>query len=266
MRCNSPATLVKSTGRRSRPVFARRLGVSICEQTPVKSIEPASSGAAVHLASGKSILAKTVVIAANAYSGSIEMPSRPAGKVVRNFMVATKPLTDTQLASLAHSDDFVVELNRKYIFYRVHERRLVFGGIDKVGAPKSFNDFEIPGDVRQSLQRELTARLGGDRDVEIEFGWGGRFHMTMTDLPIIERISTHPSVIYNAGYGGTGVALTLALAPVAAALALSQPVEDDELGHVAHVMRETRLPVRGGLALAAGVTRRIFSRLLTRAD
>lgn len=242
--------------------YARQLGVQILENAAVRSIDASRRGVAVTMASGETLHAERVVVSTNAYFQSIAMASRPPGKVVRNFMLATAPLSEAQQTSLQSCDHFVVELNRKYIFYRMHAGRLMFGGIDKVGQSRSRDDFEIPGDVLGSLRSELSARVLDGRQLPIDFAWGGRFHMTATDLPFIARCSVNPSVIYNLGYGGTGVALTLALAPVAAAMALGQDVRDDEAEFVFQTMRETRLPIFAGAQLAGRVAKRAMAAAL----
>lgn len=238
--------------------YARRLGVQILENAPVLSIQSSKHSASVTLSDGNIITAERVVVCTNAYSHSISSGRPPHAKVVRNFMLATAPLSEAQKASLLGNDKFIVELNSKYIFYRMHAGRLIFGGIDKIGTSASDNDFEIPDAVSLALRRALSMRVKSERDIAIDFSWGGRFHLTSTDLPAIEECTDNPSVIYNIGYGGTGVALTLALAPVAAAIALKQKLPDDDAAFIYQVMRETRLPIFSGVKLAGLVSRRLF--------
>ena len=138
------------------------------------------------------------------------------------------------------------------MFYRIHDGRLVFGGIEKLRQVDG-GDLDVPTAVMKGLKKHLADTLDGLTLPEIEQAWGGRFHMTSTDLPIIRRSEKSPSIIYNVGYGGTGVALTLSLAPVAAALALGEPIEDAELAEIYATMCSTGLPVVGALRFAAGV-------------
>ena len=242
--------------------YARRLGIHILENASVQSIQPSNQGANVTLVTGETIKADRVVVSTNAYSGTISMGARTPGKVVRNFMLATAPLSEQQKASLRGSDSFIVELNSKYIFYRMHAGRLIFGGIDKIGSSNSPDDFEIPHKVLFTLRRELATRVDGGSDLPIDYSWGGRFHMTATDLPIIMPSPHNPAIIYNIGYGGTGVALTLALAPIAAALALEQKVRDEDTEFIFQVMRETRLPILSGIKLAGLVSKRLMSQAM----
>lgn len=238
--------------------YARSRGVRVLENTAVVSVSGRTSGAEVTLANGAILQPRKVVIATNAYAASLQLPEKPPGKIVRNFMVASAPLSQSVLERIGADDNFVVELNRKYIFYRIHGGRVIFGGIDKTDRCVRVDDLEIPDAIRATLKSELAIRLGLGPDAQITHAWGGRFALTGTDLPVIKTCTESPSVIYNLGYGGTGVALTLSLASVAASLVLEMPLEDDETTFLYKVMSETRLPVAGAVALVGHVANRLL--------
>ncbi len=246
---------------------ARRLGVQIVEGAPVASVVQNEGHAKITVQDGRSIDAATVVIATNGYTPSLALPEAPRAKVVHNYMLATEPLDATVLARLQRarqtSGQFVVELNAAYVFYRLHKGRLVFGGIEKLRHAAG-GDLDVPALVLQGLKKHLAATLDGMRMPRIADAWGGRFHMTATDLPIIRRSDRHPSIVFNLGYGGTGVALSLALAPVAAAHALGRKVEDRALAELARAICNTRVPVAGALRFAAGVASALVCGALAR--
>ena len=239
---------------------ARARGIRIVEYAPVANISDQSgnqtTSTCITLQDGRTIVANRVVITTNAYTSSIALNEQPRAKVVHNYMLATKRLAPETLSRLQRtgraSGRFVVELNAAYVFYRIHDGRLVFGGIEKLRQVDG-GDLDVPTAVMKGLKKHLADTLDGLTLPEIEQAWGGRFHMTSTDLPIIRRSAKSPSIIYNVGYGGTGVALTLSLAPVAAALALGEPIEDAELAEIYATMCSTGLPVVGALRFAAGV-------------
>ena len=83
--------------------------------------------------------------------------------------------------------------------------------------------------------------------------WGGRFHSTATDLPIIGHAPGTKSIVFNVGYGGTGVALTQLFAPLAAATALDLPLADTDDARLGEIMRSTRLPLAGLLRFGSGI-------------
>ncbi len=244
-------------------VAARQRGVRIIERAPVGGIDEQADGTAcITLRDGRQIIAGTVVLATNAYTASVDMAEPPRAKVVHNYMLATEPLAPETLARLQATGTgfgrFVIELNKAYVFYRVYDGRLVFGGIEKLKSAEE-GDFDVPAAVLKGLKKHLAATLGDAPLPEIVEAWSGRFHMTATDLPIIRRAAPSSPIVYNVGYGGTGVALTLSLAPVAAALALRQPISDRELADVFDTMCNTALPVTGAMRFAAGVVATWFA-------
>lgn len=236
---------------------ARRRGVTIAEQAPVRSIDDGGTdGARVILVDGREIQVARVILSTNAYTPSLALARPPKARVVRNYMLATAPLGPELLACLTHaggtSGGFVVELNTAYVFYRVHQGRLVFGGIEKLRQTEG-GDLDVPAAVMRGLRKHLARSLKGSPLPDIVEAWGGRYHMTSTDLPIIGPAGESSAIVHNVGYGGTGVALTLSLAPLAAAMALGRPVEDQALAEIRDTMAGTRMPVAGALRFAAGV-------------
>ena len=236
---------------------ARKQGIKIVEHASVRAIEDRhDAGAHIVLTDGRTMKAATVVIATNAYTSSIALPKPPRAKVVHNYMLATERLSPEVISRLLKAGrsqgHFVVELNAAYVFYRLHEGRLIFGGIEKLKSAEP-GDLDVPAAVLSGLRKHLATTLDGLALPPIAEAWGGRFHMTTTDLPIIQRASATSSIVFNVGYGGTGVALTLSLAPVAAALALTRPLRDANLSTIHNTMRTTRMPIIGAMRFAAGV-------------
>jgi gamma-glutamylputrescine oxidase len=234
-------------------------GALICEQAAVAAIQPASRGARIQLADGTVIEAGKVLVCTNAYTSSIAGPSPPRAKVVRNYMVETEPLDDEAIAQLGGGKTFIVELNKSYIFYRVHQHRLIYGGVETFfGAAKS--DYEVPAGVLRKLEKHLARSMRWRHEpLPIATAWGGNFHSTATDLPIIREAAPGDAISFNIGYGGTGVALTQLFAPQAAAAALQQSCADDDDTRLAGIVARTRLPLAGLLRLGWRVVRDIVT-------
>lgn len=250
---------------RALAAYATRLGVRIHQHTAVAAIEQAAAGAVVGLAAGGRIRASSVVVCTNAYTGSLTLPDpvRAAvrAKVMHNYMVATDPLGADALRALGGGnagDAFTVELNRAYVFYRMHAGRLLFGGIDKV-RPGAAGDFDVPPPVLAQLKVLLGRSFGQGPQLELSHAWGGQFHVTKTELPIIQRVAETPSVVLNVGYGGTGVALTLVCARMAASLAAGQVRQAQDTARLFQIMQATRLPVVDGLKFAGDVAWRVLT-------
>ena len=244
-----------------RALAARAIakGALICEQAAVAAIDPSSSrGARIRLADGTGVEARKVLVCTNAYTRSIAGPSPPRAKVVRNYMVETDVLDDDTVARLGGGKTFIVELNKSYIFYRVHQRRLIYGGVETfLGAAKS--DYEVPAKVRAALETHLGRSMPWRPHPPIASAWGGNFHSTATDLPIIRAAAQGDAINFNIGYGGTGVALTQLFAPHAAAAVLEQPCVDDDDTRLADIVARTRVPLAGLLRLGGRVVRDIVT-------
>jgi gamma-glutamylputrescine oxidase len=237
---------------RALAVRAASQGARLCEHVAVEAIEEAPRGAVIRLAGGRQIRAGCAILCTNGYTGSIAVRSRPRAKVLRNYMLATEPLDAEAAARLGDGRAFTVELNKSYIFYRLHEGRLVYGGIETfLRTPPG--DFDVPAWVRPALERHIAHSLPWCKDLRIAVDWGGRFHSTATDLPIIRHAPGTKSIVFNVGYGGTGVALTQLFAPLAASLALDQPLADTEDARLAEIMLATRFPLAGLLQFGGGI-------------
>ena len=229
---------------------ARGLGVEVREGVPVRLVEEGSRGVDVTLVDGRSLNARAVVVATNAYTGSLHLPVQARAKVMHNYMLATPELSDEVLARLPGGEPFVVEINRAYVYYRLHARRLIYGGIDKFA--QKGDDFAVPRDVLSQLERLVDHTIPGSR-LKAAHAWGGKYHLTRTELPQIERTGPSGAIVMNVGYGGTGVALTMSCATLAASLARTGRIEDPADRRLLEAIDGTRLPVKAGLRFVARV-------------
>ncbi len=229
---------------------ARRLGVDVRESAPVQRVEDGLRGVDVTLEDGRTVHARAVVIATNAYTDSLQLPAQARAKVMHNYMLATPELSDEMLARLPGRASFVVEINSAYVFYRLHARRLIYGGIDKLA--HRGDDFTVPDAVLAQLEQLMDQSVPGSR-LEAAHAWGGKYHVTRTELPQIERTGRSGAIVMNVGYGGTGVALTMLCAGMAAGLARTGKVEDPDDRRLLTAIERTRLPVKAGLRFATRV-------------
>lgn len=229
---------------------ARKSGVSIHEGVSVAAVTEEKDAAVVRLTDGRTIEARAVVVCSNAYSSSMRLPGKVRARAIYNYMLATSELPSDLISRFPVSRVFAVELNTDYVFYRLHERRLIYGGIDRVR--RQVDDFAVPDKVLAALERLMDASLPGTR-LMAERAWAGRYHMTHTELPQIERVGARGAVVLNVGYGGTGIALTLICARLAASMATGKPIEDPDERRLLDILQATRLPVIAGARLAAGV-------------
>lgn len=242
---------------RALAVRAQQQGALICEATAVVSVQMDGAGALVRCRDGSQTKARRVVICSNAYTSELQLPARAIrAKAVRNHMLATAPLSDALRARLSDGRAFIVELNKSYVFYRLHAGRLVYGGIESF-AHDGASDIAVADGLQKALAR-LVERSIGEACPPLSYLWSGRYHSTATELPIIGVLPQAPAIVMNVGYGGTGVALTQIFAPLAASLALGIPPEDPDIDRLGQLLQDTRFPAGGLLSFAGAVVRQLL--------
>ena len=222
---------------------AVRAGVQLRERARVRAVEAAPGGARVRLDGGAEVVARKVIVCTNAYTSSLELGERMRAAVIHSFMLASAPLDRTALEKLVRGGDFTVELDTDQVFHRMHADRLLYGGIDKLLAPTG-GDFAVPDRVRARLVTHLRDSFPGIDGITATEAWAGRFHATASGLPIIRPSATNPAVILNVGYGGTGVALALVCARLAAAVASDRPAANRDDARLLAIIQGTRISVR----------------------
>jgi len=231
---------------------AVRNGVLIRERARARKVDGLRAGGArVHLDDGTAIEARSkVVVCTNAYTSSIELEERVRALTVHSFMTATAPVD----AELVRDGDFTVEVNPTQAYHRMHGGRIIFGGIDKLRTPEG-DDFAVPAREQARLAQQMAASFPGV-DLAIEQAWSGRFHATATGLPII-RTAERPdnAIIFNVGYGGTGVALSLVCARLAAAVASRGQFANADDPRLLALMHATRISVRDSVRALARIAR-----------
>lgn len=226
------------------------IGVQIRERARVRRV----AGTQVTLDGGHAVTAGKVVVCTNGYTPGLGLGERVRALVVHSFMTASAPLKRDAKRALVRDGDFTVEVNVAQAYHRMHGDRIIYGGIDKVLAPPG-GDFAVPDRVHTSLLRHMEASFPGVAGIQIAHAWSGRFHATSTGLPII-RAGVTPGVILNVGYGGTGVALSLACAPLAASLATGASLTPDNTRLLAN-LQDTRISVGDAVRTVARMARNL---------
>jgi len=235
--------------------LAHQRGVMICEGGRMRGlVSVRSGGATVDIDRDgvqSSLHATKLVLCTNAYSSSIALGERMRPAVVmHSYMAATSPLTEP----LVRDAEFTVEVSTAQAYHRTHRGRLIYGGLDKLRASSS-NDVE-PRE-RSELATLMAASFPG-AGLSIEHAWRGCFHATPTGLPIIRTSDENFALVYNVGYGGTGVALSLVCAKLAASVASNgrfasaTGVDDTRL---LGLIQSTRISVRDAARTVARIAR-----------
>ena len=168
-------------------------------------------------------------------------------------MLATEELDDEALAQFDSSNSFTVELNKENAYYRLHNKRLIFGGLDK-NSNSNAEEFEIPRSAMVDLTNLFSQSFPKLKPIRFSESWSGIYHLSLSDLPIVRRLQNAPSVLLNIGYGGTGLAFTFICAPLAAAMAIGSKFQSPEHKRLLDTIVGTHLPIMSGLLFGAGVS------------
>lgn len=235
---------------------AERLGVHIRERARVQALETAPEGARVRLHGGHELRARKVVVCTNAETSSIDLGERIRALVTHSFMLASAPLEESALRDIVRDADFTVELNTAETYHRLHGGRILYGGSDKILAPAG-GDFVVPKSVQSHLAKRMHRSFPRIGSIAVTESWAGKLHTTATGLPMIRASKANPAVILNVGYGGTGVALALVLAPAVAALAAGVEPSSSDDARLLAVIQDTKIPVRDSIRAMGRLARRL---------
>ncbi|PBB64645.1 FAD-dependent oxidoreductase [Mesorhizobium sp. WSM4312] len=144
---------------------------------------------------------------------------------VGSFIIATRPLSDVEIAAtMPGNRTCVTSMNIGNYFRLSPDRRLIFGGRARFSATSDQRSDARSGQI---LQAGLAAIFPQLAKVEIDYCWGGLVDMTKDRFP---RAGYHDGVWYAMGYSGHGAQLSTHLGMIMA---------DAMLG------REDRNPLKG---------------------
>jgi gamma-glutamylputrescine oxidase len=187
---------------------ASAAGVEIFENSAVISLDPKNISVKTARAE---ITANFIVIACDAYLGTLDNKLGKHIMPVANYAIATEPLTADIAARIIPQDMPISDSKFVLDYYRLSaDKRLLFSGGEKYTAtpPIDIAAFVLPFLHRTFPQLKKT---------KIDYAWGGMVSVTTTRLPDIGR---RGNIFHAQGYSGQGVALTtLAGAVLAEAIA-----------------------------------------------
>ena len=177
---------------------AEQNGARIFEQSPVTKIHHGDHPS-VETENGV-LHATKVVLAGNAYLGSVEPKLHGAVIPAGSYIIATEPLDEALAAELLPQDMACCNLRVGLDYFRLSaDRRMLFGGLcNYLGRdPKS-----ITATLRPKMLR-VFPQLANAR---IDYEWGGNIAISMNRIPQMGRIQNN--TYYSQGYSGHGVAPT----------------------------------------------------------
>ncbi|WP_092587577.1 NAD(P)/FAD-dependent oxidoreductase [Rhizobium mongolense] len=189
---------------------AARHGAVIFENAAVTGHRQASGKHNLTTARG-AISADHVLVATGAYTPSVFGYFRRRIVSVGSFIIATRPLTDAEIAvTMPGNRTCVTSMNIGNYFRLAPDNRLIFGGRARFSATSDQRSDAKSGDILRANLLQIFPQLSG---VEIDYCWGGLVDMTKDRYP---RAGYVDGVWYAMGYSGHGAQLSTHLGMIMA--------------------------------------------------
>lgn len=177
---------------------AARRGAVIYEEARVTARERHGAGWRLQTPRG-AVTAGEVLLATGAYSGDAFPWFRRRIVPVGSFIIATRPLTEAEIAGSVPGDrTFVNTMNIGNYFRLSPDRRLIWGGRARFSARSDQRADTKSGEVLKAALAEVFPQLAG---VPIDYCWGGLVDMTADRFP---RAGQADGVWFSMGYSGHG--------------------------------------------------------------
>ncbi|KQM32086.1 NAD(P)/FAD-dependent oxidoreductase [Agrobacterium cavarae] len=181
---------------------AARHGATIFEGTTVTEHRETNGIHALQTSRG-SVTAANVIMATGAYTTQNFTWFRRRIIAVGSFLIATRPLTDTEVAAVMPGNRTCVNTMNIGNYWRLApDNRLIFGGRARFSATSDQRSDEKSGAILRESMERIFPQLKG---VEIDYCWGGLVDMTADRYP---RAGFHDGLWYAMGYSGHGAQLS----------------------------------------------------------
>lgn len=189
---------------------AHRQGAVIVEQAMVTAIDKQGDRHRLATPRGR-VTAKDVLVATGAYTTGNFSYFRRRIIAVGSFLIATRPLTEAEVASVMPGNRTCVNTMNIGNYWRLSpDNRLIFGGRARFSATSNQQSDVKSGEI---LRQSLAAIFPQLAKVEIDYCWGGLVDMTKDRYP---RAGYQDGMWYAMGYSGHGAQLSTHLGMIMA--------------------------------------------------
>lgn len=196
---------------------AEKAGAKIFEHTPVASIDRVADGWALQTRLGL-VRAAKVLVATNAYGGSLDPLLGRTYIPLKVFQIATAPLPHEIRTRLLPGGQGVGDTRRNLFTFRFDaDNRLISGGMHILGAGA---DTRVP----QTIWRRLGRHLDLPDLPPLAYGWSGMAAVESDFLPHL--LDLGPGLIAGRACNGRGIAMTTAMGKVLADWAAGAEARD----------------------------------------
>jgi glycine/D-amino acid oxidase-like deaminating enzyme len=181
---------------------AARHGASIFENTPVTE-RCKLDGKTQLVTPHGTIVADSVILATGAYTTDIFPYFRKRIIPVGSFIIATRPLSDSEIAAtMPGNRTYVTSMNIGNYFRLAPDNRMIFGGRARFSATSDQRSDDKSGAILRAALVKLFPHLA---NVEIDYCWGGLVDMTQDRFP---RAGFADGVWFAMGYSGHGAQMS----------------------------------------------------------
>jgi len=188
---------------------AESSGVEVYETSPVLHVE-AGEPIRITIDGGKTIKARHVILATNAYTSKLGYLRRAVSPIVE-YVGITSPLSDTKLREIGWRRRIPFNDCRTEVFYLglTRDNRIHIGGGP---ADYEFNNGVANPSNPEKRYRQLREELGriypSMASESLELNWSGLVDYSLDATPSIGRLPGHNHLFYAIGFSGHGVNLT----------------------------------------------------------
>lgn len=194
-----------------------KAGARIFERTPVTSIDRTADGWMLKTPTG-SVRAGKVLIATNAYGGSLNPLLQRTYIPLKVFQIATEPLPRDVRTRLLPGGQGAGDTRRNLFTFRFDaDNRLISGGMHILGVGA---DTRVP----QAIWRRLGRHLDLPDLPPLAYGWSGMAAVEPDFLPHL--LDLGPGLIAGRACNGRGIAMTTAMGRVLADWAAGTEARD----------------------------------------
>ncbi len=191
---------------------AARRGARIYENAPVTAIDRVAGGGWRVTTPRGSITARQVLLATGASRQGPFFYFRRRVIPIGSFIIATEPLTATQLDSIMPTRRNATTTKHIGNYFRIApDNRLIFGGRARFALSGARSDVKS-GKILEATLNATFPQLGKPR---IDYCWGGTIDLTADRLP---RAGEHDGLYFALGFSGHGVQMSVHMGQCMAAV------------------------------------------------
>ena len=180
---------------------ATRRGAMIVTYRAVQRLERIAGGWRVHfMAPTETVEARDVLVATDGYTTRVTPELHRRLIPIGSYIIATEPIAADTAAALLPRGRVAFDSKHFLHYYRVMDRRLLFGGRAEFRPP----DEHTAGRAATVLRTEMVKTFPELRDTHVEYSWGGNVAFSRDQMP---RAGLLDDLYYAGAYSGHGISM-----------------------------------------------------------